>query len=497
MPVDEHQRRVVDCRARTIRMVAPAGSGKTQTIVERALGRIAEGVPASRILVLTFDRAARASLVERLGSCSRERRIDATDCTVSTLNAFGAALLRRYAPNEAREVVDEISADRLLGRACAAVGAPPDLAARGVLVREVFGLLKNALHDPRKGAERSFVRFLERDRVAAARMEDLRADVPGVRARLMAALFPALEREMRAARVLDFDDQKLRALALLQRLEPRAGMGGSWVEVVVDEFQDINRLDFELVRGLAEEADLLVTGDDDQAIYGFRGCSAAFIVGLERLLGRPVESHELAINYRNPPNLLAHAVRLVRHNRGRIPKSPVAARSDAARVTVAATGGSEAEAVGLARRARKAIDRGRRPAEIAVLCRTNAHCALLAERLRGAGVACRVRAEAGDGEPEPVGSGVRGRDYPADAVTVATYFRAKGLQWPVVFLPGCNQGLVPHPRADLESERRLFYVALTRASNELVASWVAVPRDEARPSRFLLEAGLLDSEAMR
>jgi DNA helicase-2/ATP-dependent DNA helicase PcrA len=254
-----------------------------------------------------------------------------------------------------------------------------------------------------------------------------------------------------------------------------------WDEVVVDEFQDVNRLDFELVRRLAVRSDLVVTGDDDQAIYGFRGCSSKFIVGLESMLARPVESHELSINYRNPPNLLAHAVRLVERNRGRIPKSPVAARSDAARVSVLAAAGSDAEAIGLAHRARKAIGAGRRPEDLAVLCRTNAHCAALAERMREAGVPCRVRADST--ESESGGSG---------AVTIATYFRAKGLQWPIVFLPGCNEGVVPHPRAPVDDERRLFYVALTRASQELVATWVAVPEDDVRPSRFLIEAGLIE-----
>jgi DNA helicase-2/ATP-dependent DNA helicase PcrA len=476
-------------------MVAPAGSGKTQTIVERVLGRIEEGVAPERVLVLTFDRAARRSLAERLASRSRERGIDSRACTVSTLNAFGAALLRRLAPQEPREVAGDARADRLLEASVAECGLAGELVTQGALVRETFSLLKNALHDPRSGSVRHFARFLRSDPVARERMAELASEVPRTDPDAIARLFVATDRAMAAARVLDFDDQKLRALALLERAGTRARIQGLWDEVIVDEFQDINRLDFALVERLAARADLLVTGDDDQAIYGFRGCSSEFIVGLARLSGREVDSHELAINYRNPPNLLAHAVRLVEHNAGRIPKSPVASRREPAAVVVAPAGSPEAEIAGLAHRARKAIAGGRRPAEIAVLCRTNAHCTAVAEGLLRVGVPCHVRVDPEGPSDRAAGTrgaprrGADGREAP-EAVTVATCFRAKGLQWPVVFLPGCNEGRIPHPRAPVEDERRLFYVALTRASQELIASWVAVPRGEARPSRFLAEAGM-------
>ena len=88
---------------------------------------------------------------------------------------------------------------------------------------------------------------------------------------------------------LGFDDQKLRAYVsidsqpvLLRAIQSR------FSEIVVDEFQDINKLDFVFVKALAEQAVLLVTGDDDQAIYGFRGCTAEYIINLGQHLGRSV-----------------------------------------------------------------------------------------------------------------------------------------------------------------------------------------------------------------
>ena len=90
-----------------------------------------------------------------------------------------------------------------------------------------------------------------------------------------------------------------------------------------------------------------------------------------------------------------------------------------------------------------------------------------------------------------------GQDYKT-GVPLLTYFRSKGLQWHTVILTTCNEGLIPHQKAQVEEERRLFYVAMTRASSNLVISYVknacgsAVP-----PSRFLYEAGLLEEPGQK
>jgi len=81
-----------------------------------------------------------------------------------------------------------------------------------------------------------------------------------------------------------------------------------------------------------------------------------------------------------------------------------------------------------------------------------------------------------------------------DGVALLTYFKAKGRQWHTVILTTCNQGLIPHKKAPLEDERRLFYVAMTRASANLVISYVGKScNNKVKPSQFLAEAGLLQA----
>src|SRR5882762_695230 len=105
-----------------------------------------------------------------------------------------------------------------------------------------------------------------------------------------------LQREQR----IDFDDQKLRALKSLEASPNVSSLiQRQFDEVIVDEFQDINELDFNFVSLIAQKA-RLITGDDDQAIYGFRGCTPRYIIELEKHIGRDVESFELKRNYRCP-----------------------------------------------------------------------------------------------------------------------------------------------------------------------------------------------------
>ncbi|HUP01304.1 MAG TPA: ATP-dependent helicase [Gemmatimonadota bacterium] len=505
-PPDEDQRRVIESSARTLRVVAAAGSGKTETIVERIARRISLGLDPGRLLVLTFDTSAARSLRERLAARLGARR---ELPPVATLNAFGYRLLREHVPAEYRLVAPAAEREALLQEVIEGLGkksaAHRTALASGTAERsagDIFGLLKNALFDPRAfdpppaSAPRELTRFMLESPSAASFLpasSDRRLLARAIEAHLW--LFTAHERAMRRRGWMDFDDQKLRAWAALRKSAALRGrVQRRYREVIVDEFQDINRLDFELVRIIAQRSTLIMAGDDDQAIYGFRGCTTDYILDPGSHLGRSVVSCELRTNYRNAPNLLRCAERLIGHNRRRIHKRPTPFRRDLAVIHVHVVATQEAQAVEVASAIQSRVAAGEAGyGDVAVLYRTHSQNRSVRSALARAGIPHRVvEPEAGWTQDErDRGGGLRNAAGGGTGVELLTYFKAKGLQWDTVCLIDCNAGIVPHTRSPTEDERRLFYVAMTRAYRQLWIWYRTAPGQGASPSPFLIEAKLL------
>jgi DNA helicase-2/ATP-dependent DNA helicase PcrA len=453
----------------------------------------------------------------------------------------------------------------------------------------------------------------------------------------LSSLYRTYEAEKERSGYIDFDDQKLLAYELLfNKPEVRQALQRSLDAIIVDEFQDLNELDFQLILLIAERARLVVVGDDDQAIYGFRGTSPKYIIDFQQLSHRYVRPLALSRNYRCPRNIVVHAGHLIQNNQYRIKKTPIAVRSDNCDIKVhnALTPSAEAKAIG--KYIEKARDQGHALSEIAVLYRMNAQSLPLQLELltRGIPYFCRkedniieqdrlprvismlryvaaarsgasptleqfldtVRgyfrymtpgeaqalsdAASSHGPPYepclrtgrllgmkfgksnvsasiaelvaastpleaitviarafPGTSGLVGRleeavagdvplgelsdvavrfrkidsfaDYLEDAVKAAqtvsrlnpegdsvrllTYFRSKGTQFDTVILPSINTGIIPHARAPIEDERRLFYVAVTRTKKNLWLSYVKrACNKKVGPSQFLQELQLPD-----
>ncbi len=315
---DEFQRRVIDAPERSIRVLAPAGSGKTETLVRRVRKRVADGVDPRRILVLTFDTNANGAFIAKMGALGLRQRPD-----TRTLNAFGLWVLRQFFPEERHNVGQPsfLPVDPTLGRLV-------EMTERRALT-EIFGILKSHLFDPRdtdrasKAALQKFVRTHYQRLVPETYFARFGFENAAPFARAVSGEFRRYESFLADRGVIDFDDQKLRAFRQLQaQPEALAGVRARYDEVIVDEFQDINRLDVELIRLVAEKATLVVTGDDDQAIYEFRWASPDFLIDPVKTLGRVFASYELGVNYRCPELILDHAMHLIGHNRHRVAKAP-------------------------------------------------------------------------------------------------------------------------------------------------------------------------------
>ncbi|MCX6985342.1 MAG: ATP-dependent helicase, partial [Lentisphaerae bacterium] len=349
---DEFQAKVIEAKDRTIRMLAPAGSGKTQTIVNRVLSNIRNGCNPDRILVLTFDNAAASALTSNLNNQLNQARVSlgSLPC-MSTVNAYGYSILREYVPREYMPVAEENARRwivRDIKRQLERIGAdifatlPDNLT--GSYYLEFFSLLKNELFDPRKFNQQAIADFIiehgGNTLFTSTEERYVRLVVQG-----MIWVFEKYDMELREKRRLDFDDQKLRSyLAMRNDRNLLSRLQGKFDEVIVDEFQDINRLEFVFIETLSGKSKLVVVGDDDQAIYGFRGCKPDFIINLESHLRRPVASYELSVNYRCPPNIVEHATKLINHNSSRVPKTPIANRKDRASIEVLSTVSADVEA---------------------------------------------------------------------------------------------------------------------------------------------------------
>lgn len=519
--LDGAQHLAVVTDAQPLCILAPAGSGKTRVLTRRIAHRVANGTAdGARVLALTFTRKAAGELRSRLGSLGVREPIAA-----GTFHAVAyAQLRRRWADRGERPPVLLERKARLLapllprarvGKASATIQAA-DLAAE-------IEWAKARLVPPAS---------YEAEVEASGRR-------PPVPAATMAALYARYENDKRRKGLVDFDDLLVVcAVALHDDAEFAAAQRWRFRHLFVDEFQDVNPVQFRLLQGwLGERTDLCVVGDPNQAIYSWNGADPTLLTNFASHFPG-AETVQLDRNYRSTPQVVALG-RSVLPGGGAGPVT--AMRPEGPAPVVRRFDSDVDEAFGVARALRRAHAPGVAWSSMAVLARTNAQLVLLEEQLRAAAIPCRL---GGGGallrQPEVrtaldhlralpasvpfvsrltdievtacvAGAEERrgnldalvrlGGDYAAvdaaptvdgfvawlgagdqsdlargkDAVELTTFHRAKGLEWPVVFVTGLEKGLVPighatTPAAEAE-ERRLLHVALTRAIDEVHCTW--------------------------
>jgi len=467
--LSERQRAAASAPSGRVGVLATAGAGKTTVLARRLAWRAAEGdLDCRHSLVVTFTRRQASELTERLARLGLPSPVAA-----GTIHARALDELRRRASDLGRRPPVVVSdPERLIGVAIERSGLRSstfgdDAAA---WVAEIGWARAHSL------APEDFA-----DAVAEARR---RSAVPP---EAVVSVWRAYEAEKRRRGVVDFDDLIEELTKTLEDdPEVRAASRWRWRHLFVDEVQDLTPAQLRLLEawsGDAPDADLFVVGDFEQSIYGWNGAEPELV--RRRLLTHPgCVVVELDENRRSTPGIVAASCRL-RSDRPP-PVEPEGERGrERPRLVRCPDETAEREAV--VRIVLPALERFDHPRPVAVLGRTRALLGPIEAALRQAGVATSALHQEGadcDGGPA--------------SVAVGTIHQAKGLEWPCVVVVGLEEGILPSALATspaaLEEERRLCYVAMTRAESELWLTAAATRKrgaepQEQRPSRFLALLG--------
>ncbi|MCT1551099.1 ATP-dependent DNA helicase UvrD2 [Brevibacterium casei] len=555
--LDDEQREVATHFSSPVIVLAGAGTGKTRAMTHRiAYGIATEVFPPHHVLALTFTAKAAGEMRARL------RSLGVPAVQARTFHSAALRQLRffwdRFAGGDFPRIIENkagvlgsvmqdlgIDVSRELARD---VAAEIEYAAASLLGIEDYAMKAQARELPGDLGVEDMVRIAEAYSEAKTR-----------------------------GRLLDFEDVLLVLDgALAEYPAIAAEVREQYRHFVVDEFQDVSPLQFDLLtRWLGPRENLCVVGDPAQTIYSFAGADASLLESLPSSLSSST-TIRLVRNYRSSQAIVSTANSLLRHTS----RTALTLRTDnpegrSPRMVEYPT--DEAEAVGVVQAIAAEVRAGRRPRDIAVLFRTNGQSPAFEQALTAAGIPYVLRggerffarkevkegilmlraARAAAGArplPEIVAEVLASAGYtrtpppagasrqkweslkalvdlaethqaaselpvPLDAfladladraehqfapdiegVTLASFHAAKGLEWDSVHLVGLSEGLLPisyaqTPRAIAE-ERRLFYVAVTRAGADLSLSWSlarhASKQKPRSPSRFLSELGRVE-----
>ncbi len=530
----QEQAGAVQSTEAAVMIVAGPGTGKTRTLTRRIARMIEDGAAApQQILALTFTNRAAGEMNERLADLLGSK---ARDVFAGTFHRLALKLLRTYAPDcwgwhAAFGIVDQERMTEWLRSDC------------GFAARDAEQIVERLGYCWRQAEEPVH--------------EDGYAEV---------------NRMMRATGTVPLDALLYRAAELLEQTAP-ASHELAGCHLFVDEYQDLNRVQYNLVRLLgARSGSLTVIGDPDQAIYGFRGADMRFFLQFSE--DYPAAGiYNLTGNYRSVPSVIGAGDKVIEPGRTDLSTAAYSKRQADMPVRISEAPTAEAEAEFIAHEIERlvggtalfSLDSDRVDTsvvgqtgfgDIAVLVRLKSLMPPLAEALHRLGVPVqeigrsprgigqetrkaldlleryrtaapdepavtvlnRVLPEAADAETTQ-GLKELGRsaadwggtltgfldewalkaapdayDGAAEKVTVTTLHAAKGLEFPVVFMAACEEGILPYRRisedVDIEEERRLAYVGMTRAENLLYITWargrqVYGAERQPRLSRFM------------
>ncbi|HEU5254194.1 MAG TPA: UvrD-helicase domain-containing protein [Solirubrobacterales bacterium] len=365
------QREAVEHGEGPLLVLAGAGSGKTRVLTHRIAYLLATGAARpGEILAITFTNKAAAEMRERVGQLIG-RSVRAM--WVTTFHSACARMLRvdaeRLGYSKGFTIYDQADSLRMLKRCLTELGVDPKRFPPRAVQAKISGA-KNQLIDSDSYNESAHGEFEE----------------------IVAEAFPLYEKRMREANAMDFDDLLVRTVNVIELFEDvRERWRRTFRHVLVDEYQDTNHAQYRLLQLLASEhGNLMVVGDEDQSIYGFRHADVSNILDFDADF-KGAEIVKLEQNYRSTQTILKAANAVVERNRERRPKELWSEGEEGERVQLNELTDEHEEARWVAGEIeRLEEEHGISRSQVAVFYRTNAMSRVLEDTLQRFDVSYQV-----------------------------------------------------------------------------------------------------------
>lgn len=347
-------------------VLAGPGSGKTTVITHRVQYLTKEyGIDPGDILVITFTRAAAEEMRERYEALTG----GGSRVTFGTFHSIFFRILKLAYRYTADNIVREEQQMQFVRELAQAGGLEPE--DENEFAASILSEISSV-----KGERIALEHYYSKNCPDA----------------VFRQLYAGYEEKMRRTGLIDFDDMMVLCLELFtERKDILSAWQRRYRYILIDEFQDINRLQYEIVRMLAKPEDnLFIVGDDDQSIYRFRGAKPEIMLGFERDYpgaGRIL----LDVNYRSTEEIVAPALRLIGENQKRFSKAIHTTGRHGKNVITKLWQDPGEENLAIAREIQLYLQSGVRPGDIAVLYRTNAGPRFLMEKLMEYNLPFRTR----------------------------------------------------------------------------------------------------------
>ena len=338
-------------------VLAGPGSGKTTVITHRVRCLVeGYGVDPASILVITFTKAAASEMRQRFQKLMEGRSLPVS---FGTFHAVFFSILKHAYRYDASNIVREEQRIQLMRELVDRYRI--DVEDEGEFISSILSEISMV-----KGEMMSLEHYYSKN----------------CSEEIFKKLYEGYNRGLESRGLLDFDDMLVMCYQLFdQRKDILAAWQSRYRFILIDEFQDINRVQYEIVKMLAApENNLFIVGDDDQSIYRFRGAKPEIMLGFEK--DYPTAKRTLlGINYRSSSSIVDAAGRLIRHNKMRFEKEIQAFRGAGRPVAVMGFPDAHAETRTIVEEIQDYVRMGYHLSDIAVLYRTSMEPRLLMERM--------------------------------------------------------------------------------------------------------------------